>query len=864
MADDAGSTGDPTVAGRGGGGLGKPEVRIPFLYALFAGAWIALSDRLLELVASSRAQQTAWSIGKGLGFVAATTLLLYFGVRQAFRRERAAFRQLADRDAQLRALAEAVPDPIFVKDRESRWLFANQAALEVLGKKATEILGHTDLEIYREPKVAQAIMASDRRVIESGQREVLEERVETPAGMRLFLSAKAPHRDADGKVVGVIGSARDITGRKEDEARLAAERERLAVTLRSIGDAVVSTDERGRVAVLNAAAEQLTGFSAGEAAGRPLAEVLVVVDERTRERVPDAVEVLLRGEGKGGVVHHALLLSRGGGEHPVSQNADPIRDPAGCICGVVLVVRDQTAERRAARALSESEERFRALIEKATDILVVLDAEARIRFWSPGATEALGFEPEEVLGRSAYDFIHPDDVVATREVLEHLRVTPGAVARVHRRQLHRDGSWRLVELVDRSLLHDPAVRGIVANMRDVTTQRRLEDQFHQSQKLESVGRLAGGVAHDFNNLLTVILSGVDGLREDLRSGRPPRLDEVEEIYTAGRRASDLTRQLLAFARKEAIAPVVVDLNAALCGTEKLLRRVLGEDVELLVEPRPGLWPILCDPGQVEQVILNLSVNARHAMPTGGKLTLSARNVPAEALPDGPGRGGEWVALSVRDTGVGMTAEVKAHLFEPFFTTKEPGKGTGLGLATVYGILRQSGGQVEVESAPGKGSCFELFFPRHMGSVKASAVAARPESPGGSETVLVIEDDPLVRAVTVRTLRGAGYRVLVASGGAEALTMLEQSDVPHLVVTDVILPGQNGRVVVDELRRRHGGLRVLFVSGYTADVIEHHGVKAAGAGFLSKPFTPSSLLRGVRAALDARVTGLDPGRDGGSP
>ncbi len=728
MAVAEGGGNRPVGAAAGGRrGLDRPELWIPLLYAAAAGAWIGLSDRLLELATTSQAQLANWSMAKGLGFVAATSALLYYGVRRAMAREREAWRELAARDAQLRAVAEAVPDPVFVKDRQCRWLFANQATLEVLGLPAAEVLGRTDLEIYREPAIGQALMAADRRVIESGRPEVLEERVATAGGLRLFLSAKAPYRGADGSIIGVIGSATDITGRKEGEARLAAERERLAVTLRSIGDAVLATDALGRITLLNEAAEAFTGWSAAEAAGRPLQEVLRVVDERTRQPLAALEPRARRGEEAASLPQRALLVARDGRERLVAQSGAPIRAPGGASSGAVLVVRDLTA------------------------------------------------------------------------------------------------------------------------------QRRLEEQVHQSQKLESIGRLAGGVAHDFNNLLTVILSGADGLREDLRAGRPARVDDVEEIYAAGRRASELTGQLLAFSRKQRIAPVAVDLNVALEGAEKLLRRVLGEDVELLVRPQPGLWPILWDRGQLEQVIMNLAVNARHAMPQGGTLVLETRNLAEGAGPavDGEGRQGEWVALAVRDTGVGMSPEVMAHLFEPFFTTREQGVGTGLGLATVYGILRQSGGHVQVESEPGGGACFELFFPRHRGEVPASVPAARPASLGGSETVLVIEDDPMVREVTVRALRGSGYRVMVASGGAEALALVAQTDPPQLVVTDVIMPGQDGRAVVEELRRRHGGLRVLFVSGYTADVIEHHGVQADGVGFLSKPFTPASLLSGVRAALDAR-------------
>jgi signal transduction histidine kinase len=384
---------------------------------------------------------------------------------------------------------------------------------------------------------------------------------------------------------------------------------------------------------------------------------------------------------------------------------------------------------------------------------------------------------------------------------------------------------------------------------------RVEQQLLQAQKMESVGMLAGGVAHDFNNLLTVILSGAEALRDQLRAGAPAAPELVDEVADAGGRARDLTRQLLAFARRQVIAPVPLDLNALVTDCERLLRRVIGEDVELAVTLEPGLWPVRCDPAQLQQVILNLAVNARDAMPRGGRLAVATANVdvsPAEAAELPEMRPGPHVRLSLRDSGMGMTPEVQAHAFEPFYTTKPVGKGTGLGLATVYGIMSQSGGHVRLRSAPGEGTTFDLLFPR---LTDVTATPAPPPAPiattKGTETILVVEDDPHVRAVTTRSLAAAGYAVIEAANGDEALE--RAAGLPgrlHLVVTDVVLPGVDGRTLAERLRRARPELRVLYVSGHADEVVANRGILQPGIELLQKPFTASSLLMRVRSVLDS--------------
>jgi signal transduction histidine kinase len=400
------------------------------------------------------------------------------------------------------------------------------------------------------------------------------------------------------------------------------------------------------------------------------------------------------------------------------------------------------------------------------------------------------------------------------------------------------------------------IRNYVAVKRDISQELALERQLFGAQKLESVARLAGGIAHDFNNVLTVILSCADALRRDLADGAPEAQEEVEEVRVAAERARDLTRQLLAFARRQVIEPVPLDLNALLLKNERLLRRLLTEDIALRIAVAPAVGTILCDPSQMEQILLNLAVNARDAMPKGGELTIEAANLDVTeayaALYPGI-RPGPHVRLAVHDTGAGMPPEVLEHIFEPFFTTKELGRGTGLGLATVYGIVRQSDGFVRVESAMGHGTTFEMLFPRVAQAPQAETQFPQlPESLHGSETVLVVEDEPQVRIVSARALRSAGYRVIEAASGLEALNALaSHGGAVHLVVTDGVMPGMNGRELIEAIRPKWPRVRVLMVSGHAHDVLEQRNLLEDGLALLEKPFTLPMLLKKVRVVLDGQ-------------
>ena len=503
-------------------------------------------------------------------------------------------------------------------------------------------------------------------------------------------------------------------------------------------------------------------------------------------------------------------------------------------------------------ALRASEERFRALVENASDALLLIDAEGRITYFSPSSARHLGWTAEQIVGRSISDFIHPEDrelgSLRLAEALGQPRRSISEEVRFH----HADGTWRVMDAVGVNRLGDPAVGGIVVTMRDISERRRLEEQLRQAQKMEAVGQLAGGVAHDFNNMLTAILGYCHLMLDEMPEGDPLRLDLLE-IQAAGVRAASLTRQLLAFSRRQMLQPEVVDINTLVTQLEKLLRRLISEDVELVTALAPDLHPVTVDPASVEQILLNLAVNARDAMPTGGTLTIETANVELDdtyavthvTMP--PGR---YVMLAVGDTGKGMDAATRARVFEPFFTTKEQGKGSGLGLATVYGIVKQSGGYIWVYSEPGHGTMFKVYLPPTSSSSAAQAAHSGADEALGWETVLLVEDESAVRALAREVLRQHGYVILEARHGVDALRVAERHpDAIHLLVTDVVMPQMSGRELAERLTTVRPALKTLFMSGYSDHALMPGDV-IPGAAFLQKPFTPEVFARRVRGILDA--------------
>jgi PAS domain S-box-containing protein len=632
----------------------------------------------------------------------------------------------------------------------------------------------------------------------------------------------------------------------QTEHKLAESEVRLASIIASATDAILVTGDDRRITLFNAAAEQMFRCPAARALHQPLSRFIPPDHSAPPNDMEPSLESLtlqVRSGTRG--------LRADGTEFPLEASLS--RAEVGRRKLYTIVVRDVSERLRAEEALRHSELQFRQVWEKSLDGMRLTDAAGVIRLVNDAYCRIVG-QPREELEGQPHTAVYAEDQreaqleryrarFADRSVAPHLSKD---VVLWNGKKAHLDISTSFLELPGQPPL-------LLSIVRDLTAQKQLEGQFQQAQKMEAIGHLAGGVAHDFNNLLTVITGFSDILRERLSPGDPAG-DILLEIRKAGDRAAALTRQLLAFSRKQITAPRVLDLNVVLGEIEKMLRRLIGEDFELAISLDAELGFVRADPGHLEQVLLNLVVNARDAMPTGGRITIETRNVklgPAYGQDHANVQPGPYVLLAVTDTGHGMDEATQARIFEPFFTTKGPGKGTGLGLATVYGIVRQSGGHIRVYSEPGRGTTFKIYFPRHREPSPASpSTADFFRVPTGTETVLVAEDEGGVRTVVRQALQASGYTVLEAENGDEAVRLCRERPTPiHLLLTDVVMPKLSGRQLAEQAQAQRPEMKVLFMSGYTDDAVFRHGVLESGMAFLQKPFTPTALARKVREVLD---------------
>jgi two-component system, cell cycle sensor histidine kinase and response regulator CckA len=772
--------------------------------------------------------------------------------------QRAARQQAEAAQAQLAAIVTSSADAIIGKDLNGIITSWNGGAERIFGYTTTEMVGTSILRLIpadREDEEEHIL----GRIRQSENIEHFETLRQTKDGRLIDVSVTAsPIRNATGQVTGVSKVARDISERKRSEkeqrfqqAMLKAERE---LTL----DAILVVDDQSRVLSFNGRFAQMWGISADILSTRADTVLLQAVRDKLLdpERFMDHVRQLYDRHDQ--VSHDEVELTDG---RMLDRYSAPMRDPDGRYYGRVWYFRDVTERKEAEGALRHerdrvrtAEARMRFALESADVGIWDMDYGTGALRWSEILEAQYGLQPGTFAGtfEAFVERIHPEDRESVLETMGKA-MKSGTDFSVVNRTIRPDGTVRWLSGAGRVLLdeHGQPLRGVGISQ-DVTERRTLEEQYQQAQKMEAVGRLAGGVAHDFNNLLTVILGYCELLLADCQPGDPHQ-EDIAEIQRAGARASGLTRQLLAFSRKQIIEPTVLDLNAIATDMQAMLGRLIGEDVNVVLVLGPDLAPVKADRGQVEQVLMNLAVNARDAMPKGGTLTIETANVELDeryAKTHATVTPGPYVALTVTDTGTGMTPEVQARLFEPFFTTKEIGKGTGLGMATVYGIVARSGGSVGVYSEIGKGSSFKVYFPR-VETADMVMEAPRPVAPVpvGMQTVLVVEDEDGLRELARKLLLRQGYTVLVAANADEALRLVAANASIDVLLTDVVMPGASGPELTRQLVEQRPALRVIYMSGYTEDAIVQRGVLKPGIAFLNKPFTSETLGAKIREVLE---------------
>lgn len=755
---------------------------------------------------------------------------------------------VARSEARFRALIEHSYDGLVLVDAQGTVLYVSPTCEKNTGYSAAESLGKSVFMFSVSEDLARV-------------REKFQEMLRTPGGS-VCSEGRYYHRDGrlrwaesiltnqleNPEIRAVVIHCRDVTERKEIEQ----ERDRilgeLGLQIERMPLAYLRIDAELRYTEWNPAAERLFGYTREEVLGKSPFDVIVPEESRGLvERIFDRLQ-------SGDMNAHGSCenVTREGRRIYCEWHNTPLFGPEGKFEGILSLAQDISARRSVEQTLLLRDRAMSAV----TQGIVITDAQKPdqpIIYVSPGFEKITGYEEEEVLGRNC-------------RFLQGKQTAPGPVEEL--RRAIREGRGCSVELLNYTKQGTPfwnalsispiqdahgRITHYVGVQSDVTERRKLEEHYLQAQKMEAVGRLAGGVAHDFNNLLTII----NGHGEILLSSLPvedPIREMVEEMTKAGTRAASLTRQLLAFTRQQVIAPRLLDLNAVVADMEKMLRRLIGEDVLLRTVLPDRLGMIRADPGQIEQVLLNLVVNSRDAMPQGGKLTIETSTVKLDETYGRTHPGvipGNYVLLAVTDTGVGMTVEVRERIFQPFFTTKPPGKGTGLGLATVFGIVQQASGHVDVYSEVGVGTCFKIYFPCVEEERPAGmGLSSQGTAPRGSETLLVVEDEDAVRLLIRTVLEQNGYRILEASGGAEAMELAKQHpNSIQLIVTDVVMPEMGGRQLVEALRRMHPKAKVLYLSGYTDDAVVRHGVLHDTANFLQKPFATLALARKVREVLD---------------
>ncbi|HDS0924190.1 TPA: PAS domain-containing protein [Stenotrophomonas maltophilia] len=779
----------------------------------------------------------------------------------------------------LRSFVDAAPGVVYAKDREGRLLIGNHGTTELIGLPPEQYVGRTDAELLNDPVQAAAVMATDERIMATGQSQQLEEEINFPDGRRAhWLSTKAPLRDADGSVVGLIGTSLDITERKAAEARHLEIEERYRLAARATNDAIWDWRMADGQVIWNEALADLFGHDLMETDAQWWIDHIHPDD---RARIDADIHAVIEGDGT--VWYGEYRFRRVDGSYAdVLDRGAVLRGPAGEPLRMIGAMLDLSARKVAEAALAESEERLRFATEAGDMGFWDVDLVHDVLIWPPRTKAMFGISADVEVGMDDfYAGLHPLDREATSAAFA-AAADPAqrALYDVEYRTIGKeDGVVRWVAAKGRGHFEgDRCVRvvGVAIEvtarkaaearlqelnehlesrvLEEVAERTRVEDALRQSQKMEAVGQLTGGIAHDFNNMLATVIGPLDLLSLRLGDADPLINRYIDMAIDGANRAAQLTQRLLAFSRQQPLQPVPVDANQLVVGMSDLFVHSLGGSIRLQTVLAADLWLTFADANQLENVILNLAVNARDAMPGGGQLGVETANCVIDAgnatmHPEVPS--GEYVLITVSDSGAGMSPEVIAKAFDPFFTTKQVGQGTGLGLSQVYGFVKQSAGHVKLCSTPGEGTTVRLYLPRLVAEPAAAYVHAVRDAivpGGGRELILVVEDEPVVRQFSVEALTALGYDVLAAEGAATALSLLDTHPAIALLFTDVVMPEINGRQLADEALRRRPDLKVLFTTGYSRNALERDGVIAPGVQLIGKPFTVDSLATRVRAVL----------------
>jgi two-component system cell cycle sensor histidine kinase/response regulator CckA len=764
---------------------------------------------------------------------------------------------LQESENRFRQIVENTEEWIWEVDPEGLYTYASPIVEKILGYKPEEVVEKMHFYDLFPPEVKEEFKKAALGAF--ARRESFKKFVNPnihKLGHRVILETSGvPILNAKGDLLGYRGADIDITERKHTEEALRQSEKRFRELYDNAPVGYFEYDSQGRIASVNRTELEMLGYTFEEMIGQPVWKFIVEKEEARQQILAKLAGTIPPARG-----FERTYRRKDGTTFPAIVEDRLILDLEGKIKGIRATIQNITERKRTEEALRASEKRFRELFDEAPVGYHEIDKEGKITRVNRKELDMLGYTAEEMLGQYVSEFITEE--ISPQAVKRKLAGTLPIAATIERTYLRKDGTT-IPALLEETLIKDSGGRiiGIRTTIQDITEHKRaerematLQDQLRQSQKMEAIGQLAGGIAHDFNNLLTVI-KGYSQLSLTEMKEEDPLRENVEEIKKSAERAADLTHQLLAFSRRQIMEMKVLDLNDLLRNLDKMLRRVIGEDIELANLLAEDLGRVKVDPGQIEQIIMNLAVNARDAMPKGGKLTIETANVELDeeyARNHVAVKTGGYVMLAVSDTGVGMTPEVRDRVFEPFFTAKEEGKGTGLGLSTVYGIVKQSGGTIWVYSELGKGTTFKIYFPRVDEPLDeiSEKVTVRKGLLRGSETILVVEDEEEVRRLTVRILKELGYRVLEAGQGIDTFPVADEHKGPiHLLLTDVVMPKMSGRELAERLKPLYPMMEVLYMSGYTDNTIIHHGVLEKGMNYIQKPFTVDGLARKVREVLD---------------